>query len=292
MTQAPWTTRRLLEWTTRAFEKQSIDSPRVSAEMLLAHVLNVKRLRLFMEADRPASDLERSAFRALVERALKHEPVDYLVSLAPFFAMHLKVDRRVLIPRPSTETLVEHVLQHQRRTPGFATPVAADIGTGSGAIAIALAKQWQQAKVDAKIIATDLHQDALDLAAENAKAQGVADLIDFRQGNLLEPIRGDRLAYLLSNPPYIPDNEWPDVAPNVKDFEPHHALRGGPDGLEFIRPLLQQATRVLEDPGQIAFEIATATADAVIQLAHKNGLKDAAVLPDHEKLPRVLVANR
>ena len=291
MADEPWTTKRLLQWTTKAFENKGIDSPRICAEMLLAHVLNQPRLKLYMDPHRPASDLERAAYRELVERAMKDEPVDYLVGLAPFFSMMLRVSPAVLIPRPSTETLVEHVLQHHRRTPGFAAPRIADIGTGSGAIAIALAKQLSKTDPRFSMIATDISADALAVAKENAAEQGVAERIDFRQGDLLEPVKGERLTYLVSNPPYIPDHEWGDVEPNVKDHEPTHALRGGEDGLDYIRPLMEQAKQHLADPGQLVIEIAACQKQAVIDLANAQGLSHPCVLVDHEKLPRILVAD-
>jgi len=282
-----WTTRKLLAWTTEHFEKRGIDSPRHSAEMLLAHVLGVPRLKLFMEADRPASDLERAAFRDLVERASKHEPVDYLVGQAPFFSMMFKVTPAVLIPRPSTETIVEHIIQHCRRTPGFRAPVIADICTGSGIIAISLAKQIQEAQV----VATDISGDALTIARENAQTHGVTDRIDFRQGDLLEPLKFERVKYLVSNPPYISDAEFEQVLPNVKDYEPHLALRGGSDGLKFIRTLIAQSKQHIEVPGQVIIEIADSQKAVVMELAQQAGLENANILNDHEGLPRVLVAD-
>jgi len=291
MADEVWTTKKLLEWTAAALEKKGIDSPRLSAEMLLAHVLGLPRLKLYMDPHRPTSDLERAAFRDLVERAMAHEPVDYLVGQAPFFSMLLKVSPAVLIPRPSTETLVEHVLQHARRTPGFGKPRIADVGTGSGAIAIALARQFKQAGTDAVIIATDLHDDALAVARENAAKYGVADSIEFRQGDLLGPLSGEKLTYLLSNPPYIPDHERGAVEPNVKDHEPTHALRGGLDGLDLIRPLIAGAKALLSEPGQLCIEIAACQKAEVIELAKAAGLRHPSVLVDHEKLPRVLVAD-
>lgn len=291
MADQPWTSKRLLQWTTAAFENKGIDSPRVCAEMLLAHVLEQPRLKLYMDPDRPASDLERAAYRALVERAMNDEPVDYLVGQAPFFSMMLKVSPAVLVPRPSTETLVEHVLQHARRTPGFANPRIADVGTGSGTIAVALAKQFAKTGADVTIIATDISEDALAVAQENAEAQGVLELIEFRHGDLLAPLRGERFTYLCSNPPYIPDHEWDAVEPNVKDHEPTLALRGGADGLDLIRPLIAQAKEHLNDPGQLAVEIAACQKQEVIELATEVGLRHPSVLVDHEKLPRVLVAD-
>lgn len=291
MADKPWTTQHLIQWTTQAFEQKGIDSPRVCAEMLLAHVLNQPRLKLYMDPHRPASDLERAAFRGLVERAMKDEPVDYLVGLAPFFSLMFQVSPAVLIPRPSTETLVEHVLQHHRRTPGFAGPRIADVGTGSGAIIISLAKQLIKTDPAATFIATDISADALAVAKENAQTHGVADRIDFRQGDLLEPLKGERLTYLCSNPPYIPDHEWDAVQPNVKDHEPTGALRAGHDGLDCIRPLIEQATGVLADPGQLVVEIAACQKQHVIDLAGAHGLRHPSVLVDHEALPRVLVAD-
>ncbi|MFI4862332.1 MAG: peptide chain release factor N(5)-glutamine methyltransferase, partial [Phycisphaerales bacterium JB063] len=289
MSEAPWTSKRLLAWTTQAFEQRGIDSPRVSAEMLLAHVLGVGRLKLYMDPDRPASELERAAFRDLVERALADEPVDYLVGQAPFFSMMFKVSPAVLVPRPSTETVVEHVLQHARRSPGFEAPRVADVCTGSGAIAVALARQFKRDKTaDASgaVVATDLYDDALAVARENAQAHGVTGLIDFRQGDLLAPLGREKFSYLISNPPYIPDDEWEAVAPNVKDHEPTHALRGGADGLDLIRPLIAGALEHLNDPGQLVVEIASVQKDAVIALAQEAGLRHATVLVDHEHLPR------
>jgi release factor glutamine methyltransferase len=286
--QSHWTTRRLLAWTTDHFTKKGVDSPRLSAEMLLAHVLGVKRLKLYMDPDRPASDLERAALRELVERASRQEPVDYLVGHAPFFSMMLKVTPAVLIPRPSTETLVEHVIQHSRRTPGFHRPLLADVGTGSGAIAIAIAKHIP----DCRVIATDQSADALAIAQHNAREQGVLDRIEFHQGNLLEPLRGQRVRYLLSNPPYISDAEWQAVQPNVKDYEPTAALRAGADGLDCLRPLIARGTTVLDQPGQLVLEIADSQKQAVLDLAQANpALSNAHILADHEALPRVLVAD-
>lgn len=291
MAEEIWTTKRLLQWTTTAFEQKGIDSARICAEMLLAHVLEQPRLKLYMDPHRPASDLERAAFRGLVERALNDEPVDYLVGQAPFFSMMFKVSPAVLVPRPSTETLVEHVLQHARRTPGFSSPRIADIGTGSGAIAVSLAKQFAKAGSDATVVATDISEDALAVARDNAEQHGVADRIDFRQGDLLKPLRGEPFTYLCSNPPYIPDHEWGEVLPNVKDHEPTLALRGGGDGLDLIRPLIAGAKQHLADPGQLVVEIAACQRDEVIALAQQAGLRHPSVLVDHEKLPRVLVAD-
>lgn len=283
-----WTTRRLLHWTTGHFERQGVDSPRLAAELLLAHVLRIPRINLFMDLDRPASPLECAAYRERVERAARHEPVQYLTGEAHFFSMIFEVDKRVLIPRPSTETLVEHVMQHTRATPGFASPLIADIGTGSGCIAVSLAKHMPHAR----LIATDLDADALELAKHNAARHGVADRIDFRLGPLYEPLAGERCQYLVSNPPYISDEEWNQVESNVKNYEPTLALRAGTDGLDVLRPLIEHAAEHLASPGQLVFEIAASQKQAVLELAQAApGLAKPIVLPDHEGLPRMLLAD-
>jgi len=283
-----WTTQRLLQWTTQHLERKGLESPRVAAEMLLAHVLGCKRLALYMDAQRPASELERAAYRELIERAVNHEPVDYLVGQAPFFSLMFEVNPSVLVPRPSTETLVEHVIQHAKRTPGFGSPTVIDLGAGSGCIAVCVAKHLPGARV----FATDISAEALAVARRNAERHGVADRIEFRQGALLEPLADVRAHYLLSNPPYIPDDEWAQVGPNVKDHEPAQALRGGPDGLDVIRPLIAGAADCLQSPGQLVIEIAAAHKQEAIALAEEAGFANAHILADHEALPRVLVADR
>ena len=304
-----WTTRQLLAWTQEHLTKNGVEDARLSAEMLLAHALGVPRLNLFMDQDRPASELERVTFRELVKRADRHEPVDYIVGHAPFFSMMLKVNSASLIPRPSTETLVEHVVQHARRTPGFHHPRIADIGTGCGPIALALAKHVPNCRV----IATDISAAAIQLAKENATAYGLCDRIEFRQGNLYAPLEvqlqasgshvdagptpvghsSERVQYLLSNPPYISDEQWQHVPPNIREYEPHIALRGGVDGLKYIRPLIDQAHSYLTSPGQLLLEIAASQKQVVLQLIDEaTGLTNPHVLADHEGLPRVLVVDK
>lgn len=296
-----WTTRRLLSWMGEAFTKKNLDSPRLMAEMLMAHVIGCERLKLYTDPDRPASDLERETLRTLVGRALKHEPVQYLVGEGWFFGLPFKVDKRVLVPRPCTETIVEHVLQHVRVQPGSGGPkgeglLIADVCTGSGCIAISLLKRLPGARV----IATDISADALEVAKENAVRHGVIDRLELLQGDLLQPLlahpitQGDAtLNYLISNPPYIPDSEWPAVEPNVKDHEPHLALRGGPDGLDFVRPLLAAGPRLLKPSALMLIEVADARAEQAKALAaQSDGLESCEILRDHEGLRRVVVARK
>ncbi len=288
---AAWTTRALLSWMREAFTKAGIDSPRLCAEMLLASTLGCERLRLYMEADRPATPDERDRLRDLAARALKHEPVQYLVGEAWFYSLPFAVTRDVLIPRPSSETLVETVLRHARAEPGFERAAIADIGVGSGCLAVAILKNLPEAKATA----VDISPAAIEVARANAERHDVSTRLELRQGNLLEPLDDlkDQLHYLVANPPYIPDHEWPDVEPNVKDHEPESALRGGPDGLNFVRPLLENAHLYLRKGALLAIEIAASTRAQALDLARQNNqLLGPRVEDDSNGLPRVLIATR
>lgn len=287
-----WTTRRLLGWIAEMFEQRGLDSHRLCAEILVSHVIGCERLRLYMEPERPASPEERERLRGLVKRALAHEPIQYLTGEAWFFGLRLRADRRGLIPRPSTETIVEYALQAERSRDDGATVRLADVCTGSGCIAVALAKHLP----GAGIVATDVSPDALSLAGENAEKIGVSDRVEFREGDLLGPISGPDgggpFDWIVSNPPYIPDHEWDAVAPNVKDHEPGLALRGGDDGLDLVRPLITGASGLLKPGGVLLIEIAACTAAECVALACGVGYTGVRLLKDHEGLERVLVATR
>jgi release factor glutamine methyltransferase len=295
--QDAWTTRRLLGWMSQTFEQRDLDSPRLCAEILLSHVIGCERLRLYMDPDRPASPAERDTLRDLVKRALAHEPIQYLTGETRFFGLDFTADRRALIPRPSTETIVEFVLQTERairRDAPRGRPVRiADVCTGSGCIAIALAHALRQHEPEAKFIATDLSPDALALAQENAERHALADRIDFRAGDLLEPLADadGPFDWILSNPPYIPDHEWDAVEPNVKDHEPHLALRAGPDGLPFVKRLIEGSRALLatDAPARVMIELAACTAAAAADHARAHAWSDPAILKDHEDYDRVLL---
>ncbi|MBL0922631.1 MAG: peptide chain release factor N(5)-glutamine methyltransferase [Phycisphaerales bacterium] len=293
-----WTTRTLLAWMTDAFTKAGVDSARLHGEMLLAHVLRCDRLRLYTDADRAATPAERDALRALVQRALRHEPVQYLVGEGWFFSLPFTVDRRVLIPRPATETIVERILQHARSTPDFSGPkgegmTIADVCTGSGAVAVATIKNL----AGARAVATDISPDALQVAALNASRHGVAERVAFAHGDLLEPAARLKpeggFHVLAANPPYIPDHEWGEVAPNVKNHEPELALRGGPDGMRLAAPIIRGAAPLLRPGGLLLVEVAASCAGAALELAASQPtLADAQVLRDSEGLDRVVFARR
>ncbi len=277
---------------TEFFTRKEVDSPRLCAELLLADVLGCERLRLYMETDRPAAAEELTRLRSLVERAGRHEPIQYLLGEAWFFTRPFEVTPATLIPRPSTETLVEEALQQFRSESRLNEALTIiDIGTGSGILAITLAA----ALPNACLLATDISAAALEAAQRNAARHGVAERIEFVQGSLFEPLAHReppiQADLLVSNPPYISDAEWAEVERNIRDFEPESALRAGVDGLEFLRPLIAHGHEVVRPGGVILFEIAATQAQAVEHLAAANvALTKVRILKDHESLPRVIAA--
>lgn len=292
-----WTTRRLLSWMTGYLESKSVESARLCAELLLGHIIGCERLRLYMDPDRPASPQELTDLRALVTRAGRNEPIAYLLGEWWFFGMPFTVTPATLIPRPSTETLVEFVIQTVRAARldnGQASALrVADIGTGSGCIAVALARHVPGIHV----LAADISPEALRVAKGNAQRHGVSNLIEFVEGSLTMPLEDAGLTgaldFVLSNPPYISDPEWAEVEPNVRDYEPVLALRAGPDGLDYIRPLIEHGPAYLKPGGWLAIEVGASQGNAVLLMAQNHAdLEAARILPDHEELPRVLVAHR
>lgn len=287
----------LLAWMTEAFQQKGLESPQLFAQLLMCHVIGCDRLKLYTDADRPASEIERSTLRDLVKRAVEHEPVQYLTGEAMFYGLQLSVSPSVLIPRPSSETIVETVLQHCKHQPGFGGKVGeniliADVCTGSGCIALALAKNLPGARV----VATDISNDALDVARANADRLGLTERVEFVQGDLLEalgkhPAAGHAggLDFLVSNPPYIPDDEWEDVEPNVKDHEPTLALRGGMDGLALVRPMLTDGPKLVREGGLVLTEVAVsraAEAKAIAESAQR--VAKVEILRDIDGLDRVI----
>lgn len=275
-----WTIRKVLTWTAQHFEKRQVDSPRLTAEVLLSHLLNMGRVRLYVDLDRPLSKEELAAYRALIERRMAGEPTQYLTGTKEFYNRPFKVDARVLIPRPETELLVEAALH---ALPKDAPSRALDVCTGSGCIAISLAAERPQASVTA----TDLSPGACALAQENAEALGVGSRLTLLQGDLFAPLPPDaRFALVVSNPPYIASGEIPGLSAEVRR-EPHLALDGGRDGLDLIRRVIQGARRHLEPGGLLAMEIGETQGAAVKELLQAAGYENARVEKDLERRDRL-----
>jgi release factor glutamine methyltransferase len=286
-----WTVRRLLEWTPGFFQKKEVDQPRLSAELLLAHVLGVPRIRLYTNYDDVVGEAKLAEFRDLVRRAGEQEPIAYLTGRAHFFSLEFEVAPDVLIPRPDTETLVENVLQTVRHTAGLEAPRVLDLCTGSGCIAISIAKQLKAATVTA----IDISPAAINVARRNAEANRVADRITFLTGDLFAPLSETTDArpfdILVANPPYIPSDQVAKLDKSVRGFEPRLALDGGPDGLDFHRRILDQAAARLKPGGQLFLEIAFDQGPAAESLAAAYpGLGKVRLLKDYGGNQRVLTA--
>lgn len=265
-----WTVLELLRWTTEHFAAKGVETARLDAELLLACALGVERLRLYLDFDKPVLDEERARFRALVRRRGEERvPVAYLTGVREFWSLPLAVTPDVLIPRPDTETLVEAVVA--RRPERDAARSVLDLGTGSGAIALALAKEWRAAQVTA----TDLSDAALAVARKNAEALGLADRVRFASGDGFAPVAGERFDVIVSNPPYVPEAEAAGLAPELR-HEPALALFAPGDGSGLLRRIAAEAPAHLAKGGLLALELAPARAGDVTQCLREAGFEAVA----------------
>jgi release factor glutamine methyltransferase len=228
---ATWTILDLIRWTDERFQREGLSPARLDAEVLLAASLGMNRIGLYTHYDQPLRKDELTRFRSLVQRRLHHEPVAYILGRREFWSLSFQVTKDVLIPRPETELLVEETLNLLGRSrPSPAPYRILEIGTGCGAIIVALAHAFP----GARLVATDVSPKALQVAIQNAADNGVRDRIQFLQGDLFTPLRrGPVFDLIVTNPPYIPRDQVPVLPPEVRDFEPRIALDGGKDGLEF-----------------------------------------------------------
>lgn len=277
-----WTISSIVNWTRQYFGSKGIENPRLDAEVLLCHILGTDRLYLYTHFDQPLTTEELAAYRQAVKRRAMHAPVAYINGYKEFMGMDFVVSPAVLIPRPDTEILVEAALARLANT---AMPAIADLGTGSGAIIVSIL-----AKLSTAIgMAIDISAEALKVAAENARKHGVTDRLTLLQGNMLQPLAGKRFDALLSNPPYIPDDDIGSLSPEVLK-EPRQALAGGADGLDFYRRIIAQGADYLNPGGFIAVEVGIEQAQAVAQLADAgSGLVTETIINDYAGVERVVV---
>jgi release factor glutamine methyltransferase len=274
-----WTPLKLLGWTQGFFAGKGVDAPRLTAELLLAHALGCDRVRLYLDFDKPLGDPELGRYRELVRRRAAGEPTAYLTGTREFFGHRLAVDPRVLIPRPETELLAELALELLPE--GGA---ALDLGTGSGALAIALAL----GRPGASVTAVDLSPGALEVARANAEALGAA--VTFLAGDLYQPLpAGARFQVIVSNPPYVPSGELPGLQREVRR-EPPLALDGGADGLDLLRRVVAGAPARLEAGGALLVEMHESHLEALPALCRAAGFATAEARRDLAGLPRLTLA--
>lgn len=260
----PWTVLSLLRWTTGYLQEKGIPEPRLNAEILLSGALGLKRLDLYLQFDRPLRPEELAGFKPRLKRRARGEPLQYIAGESEFRDLRLKVDRRVLIPRPETELLVGEVLRWGTDRGALR---AVDVGTGSGAIALSLATEGEFAR----IVATDLSSDALAVAAENLREVAPDAPVDLRVGAGYAPVDGERFDVVVSNPPYVGEGERATLPPEVAEWEPPTALFSGPDGLGIIEDLVAGAPDHLRPHGLLALEIGASQAASVVALIRATG---------------------
>jgi len=283
----------LLNWSTNYLKDHQIENPRLNAELLLARSLSLSREGLYMQLQDQLNEEEKEVYVSLIRRRISGEPLQYILKNQEFWSINLKVDTRALIPRPETELLVEQCLFILSKTPFSQTLSILEIGTGSGAIAIALAKE----KKDIFLVATDISRDALGLARENAESAGVQNQIKFVNGDLFDPFclfkkRGP-FDLILSNPPYINRPEIHTLAKDVRDYEPIIALDGGEDGLDFYRRIISQAPFYLREKGWLLLEIGQGQSKKVAEQIERRGVfLKPQILPDLSGIERVVKAQK
>jgi len=287
MADEVWTVGRLLNWTTDWLAAKGSEAARLEAEVLLAHVRGCPRIALYTAFDTPVDEAARGRFRELVKRRGEGEPVAYLVGSREFFSLPFRVTPAVLVPRPETEGLVVRVIDLCKP---LATPRIIDVGTGSGAIAVTLAKHLPQAV----ITATDISAEALAVARENAARHGVTDRIEFFECDLLgDPRAAGPWDVIVSNPPYVREDEFDALPRDVRLHEPRTALVSGPTGVEVIGRLAAAAAKTLAPGGWLLLEVGPSTATAAEQViaAHAE-LVPEPTLKDLAGLPRIVQARR
>jgi len=282
-----WTIQALLQWTRRFFESKGIESARLDAELLLARALGWQRIELYARHDHVPSPDALSRFREMVRARGQRVPAKYLVGEAEFVSLPLAVSPSVLIPRPETELLVERALE---LLPRDADALAADLGTGSGAIAIVVATRRPRVR----FVATDVSPEALAVARANAERHAAAGRIEFRQGSWFAALAAGMLFdVLLSNPPYVAAPDLASAMPEVRDHEPRVALDGGPDGLDALRVLVGEGAAWLKPGGWLVVEIGAGQRDAVVALAETAGDYEAIeVMPDYGGIDRIVSLRR
>ena len=252
-----WTIGAILKWSEQYFGSHGAETPRLDAEVLLSHLLNKKRIYLYVHFDQPLTADELAKYKELVKRRTAGEPVAYICGEKEFMGLAFKVTPSVLVPQPDTETLVEAAIERLR---GKKPPRIADICTGSGAIALALAHYLPETSA----AATDISADALEIAKQNAEALNLSERVRFFEGDLLAPLAGETFDAIVSNPPYIPGADIEGLPREVR-AEPRLALDGGADGLDFYRRLVGESAALLNDGGFLAVECGDTQAGAVAE---------------------------
>lgn len=269
--------------STEYLDKKKIDSPRINAELLLAHIIGCKRLDLYLAFDRPLTEPELNIYRGLIKRRASYEPLQYIIGTVEFYGLVFKVTSSVLIPRPETELLVENIIKELSDKEQLNI---LEIGCGSGNIAISLAYHLKQAQ----IITTDISDAALNLAKENSQKLGVAERISFIRHNILtdDLLRFSMFDLVVSNPPYVSLQSYSSLQKEIMDFEPRLAVTDESDGLTFYRIISEKVSGNIKKGGKLFFEISHGQCDDVKSIMTKNNFSKIEVIKDYQNIERIV----
>ena len=307
-----WTIQKLLNWVTKHLTEKGIDSPRLSAELLLSHVLGLKRIELYTQFDKPVTKEQLDRLRDLVKRASQQEPIAYLIGKTEFYSLELNITPDCMIPRPETELLVERAIEFLRTRPvrnsmmrnmaqkgevsngaSSGKQFVCDLCTGSGCIAVAIAKNFP----DADIIATDISDAALSVAAKNVERYQLSERIKLLCGDLFEPILPqldiDRFDLIVCNPPYTKACEFESLEKNIKAYEPRIALYAGEDGLDIYRRIIEKVNTFLKPDAALMLEIGYSQGQVVRELLEQTGcFGEITIEKDFHNNDRIAIARR
>lgn len=286
-----WTIQRLLNWVTEYLKDKGVDSPRLSAELLLSHTLDMARIELYTKYDTVVEHRQLDQLHDLVKRAGQHEPVAYLVGETEFYSLTLKVTPDCMIPRPETELLVQRAIEFLRTRIG--EQLVCDLCTGCGCVAVAIAKNHPNARV----IATDISEAALGVAAENVAEHQLHDRVDLLCGDLFDPLvlesAADKFDLIVCNPPYVSADEFEALDRNVRDYEPRSALFAGADGLDVYRRIIKDVDQLLKLDAALMLEIGYSHGPAVRELLRQSGtFAEIKIEKDAGDNDRVVIATR
>jgi release factor glutamine methyltransferase len=288
VSQKKWSILELITWGTSYLAEKGVDEARLTIELLLSHVLKLKRIHLYTNFDRPLIDSELAEFKGLLLRRRSREPLQYILGETEFMGHRIFVDPRVLIPRPETELLTERVVSECRNRSGQGNSLRIlEIGTGSGCIAVALAAALPLVSVTS----IDCSADALDLAQQNAEFHSLTDRIRFRHQDFLsDSTLDEKFDFIISNPPYISTQEYELLDPEVKNFEPKIALADGSDGLTFYKTMAERGAALLKPGGKIAVEHAFDQSASVRKIFHDSGWENIEAMKDFSGHDRYVTA--
>jgi len=285
----------IIQRSTEFLERKAVESPRLQAELLLAHLLKLRRMQLYLNFERMLDSAETDAFRELVRRRGAREPLQYIVGSTSFCGLEIAVNSHVLIPRPETEQLAEQGwfflsrISEANHCPADSSPLTAlDFGTGSGCLAIALAAKCHNVRIDA----VDISLEALAVARRNVENHGLTERIRFVQANTLASLNGSAFDLIISNPPYITTKEIDSLQPEVRDFEPRCALDGGVDGLDYFRRFAIEGQAFLKPAGRMMLEFGDGQAEAIHEIFESEKWIVEAMQNDYSERPRIITVRR